>query len=118
MQYFKINGVDFSAFVNELKVARVSNYNAQTNAAGNTVVDLINQKHTIEVSIIPLDANKMRDLQQAIEGFSVNISFLNPTTGALYENMPCIIPDSGVEYFTIQAKRVLFNGCSLKFSEL
>ena len=44
MTYFKINNVDYSMYVNSLEITINTNYNAQTNAAGNTVVDYINQK--------------------------------------------------------------------------
>lgn len=118
MAYFKIGNVDFSTYVNKLAVSKTANYNAQTNAAGNTVVDLINQKRTIEVGIIPLNSEAMTALLTAIDAFNVSISFRNPQTGLLEENVDCIIPDSDVEYYTIQANNVLFNAFSLTFTEL
>lgn len=118
MAYFKINGVDYSMYVSELIINREANYNAQTNAHGDTVVDLINHKRTIEVGIIPLTDEIMKELLTAIDGFSVSISFLNPKTGVLEENVACIIPESGVEYYTIQANKVMFNAFTLEFIEL
>lgn len=44
--YFKIGTVDFSAYVNALKVTNSNNYTALTNANGDTVVDYINNKRT------------------------------------------------------------------------
>ena len=76
MAYFKIDDVDFSAYVNELIVHTNTQYNAQTNAAGDRVVDYINKKRTITVGIIPLDEVKMLELQQAIDAFNVSLSFL------------------------------------------
>ena len=118
MAYFKIGETDYSMYVNELKVEKIANYTAQTNAAGNTVVDYINHKRTIEVGIIPLNSATMEALQTAIDAFNVSISFRNPQTGALEENVNCIIPDSNVEYYTIQADKVLYKAFSLKFIEL
>lgn len=118
MAYFKIDNVDYSMYVNELIVNKEANYNAQTNAAGNTVVDLINHKRTIEVGIIPVDSEAMVNLQNAIDAFNVSISFRNPQTGALEENVNCIIPSSNVEYYTIQANRVSFKAFKLEFIEL
>ena len=118
MSYFKINGVDYSKCVSKLNVSKAANYNAQTNAAGNTVVDFINHKRTIEVSIIPLDGATAAELQRALDGFEVNISFLNPSTNALEEDVLCIIPDREVEYYTIQAGRTLLNAFDLAFNEL
>lgn len=118
MAYFKISGIDYSQYVNELNITKEANYNAQTNAAGNTVVDLINHKRTIEVGIIPVDSKAMEALQNAIANFNVKVSFRNPQTGLIEENVNCIIPESEVEYYTIQANKVLFNGFKLEFIEL
>lgn len=117
MAYFKINSVDYSMYVNELKVSKATNYNAQTNAAGDTVVDYINHKREVEVGIIPLNDAVMANLQAAIDAFSVSISFLNPQTKAS-EEINCIIPSSNVEYYTIQADKTMFKAMSLKFIEL
>lgn len=117
MAYLKINNVDYSQSVNTLKVNKSANYNSQTNAAGDTVVDYINSKRVIEVGIIPLDSEAMATLQAAIDGFNVQLSFRNPKTEAL-ETISCIIPESNVDYYTIQAGKVLFNAFSLQFIEL
>ena len=118
LAYFKIGENDYSAFVSGLKVKTQAHYNAQTNAAGNTVIDYINSKRTIEVNIIPLTDAQMLKLQLDIAAFGVSISFINPKTNTLEENISCIIPDSDIEYYTIQANKVLFNAASLKFIEL
>ena len=117
MAYFKIGSTDFSNIVNELKVDNTSNYNSQTNAAGDTVVDYINTKRIIEVGIIPLDDTDMANLQTAINDFDVMISFRNPRTNQL-ETIFCIIPESGIEYYTIQANKVMYKAFKLKFIEL
>lgn len=116
--YFKIGDKDFSAYVNKLNITKQVNYNAQTNAAGNTVVDYVNTKRVIEVGIIPLTDAQMLALQLAIEPFGVSISFRNPKTNALEENVACIIPEDKVEYYTIQINKVMFNAFTLTFTEL
>lgn len=116
MAYFKIGKTDFSNIVNELNINNTSNYNSQTNAAGNTVVDYINTKRIIEVGIIPLDDTDMAKLQTAINDFNVMISFRNPRTNQL-ETIFCIIPESGIEYYTIQANKVMYKAFKLKFIE-
>lgn len=118
MAYFKIDNVDFSHCVNELKVKTHNNYVAQTNAAGNTVVDYINKKRVITVGIIPLNDADMAALQNAINDFNVSISFRNPKTNVLEENLNCIIPEDEVEYYTIQANKVMYKAFSLSFQEL
>ena len=118
MAYFKIGDVDYSIYVNQLKINKSNVYNAQTNAAGNSVVDYINAKREIEVGIIPLNDTVMTQLQAAIDAFNVSISFRNPKTNTLETNVNCIIPDNGVEYYTIQANKVMYNAFTLKFIEL
>lgn len=118
MEYFMIDGYDFSKYVNELTVNKDFIYNSQTNAAGDTVVDLINAKRTIDVGIIPLEADDMVLLQEYIDNFNVSISFMNPVTGVREENVPCIIPSNGVDYYTIQVDKVMTRAMKLKFIEL
>ena len=118
MSYFKINDTDYSKYVNGLKVNKTAVYNAQTNAAGNTVVDYINAKREIEVGIIPLDDTAMAQLQTAIDAFNVSISFRNPKTNALEENVNCIIPENNIEYYTIQVNKVMYKAFTLKIIEL
>lgn len=118
MAYFKMNNVDYSSYVNKLIVQNVHKYNAQVNAAGDTVVDYINKKRNITVGIIPVDDESMRSLQAAIKEFNVSITFRNPETGELEENLNCILPETEIEYYTIQVNKVSYNGFELTFSEL
>lgn len=118
MAYFKINGVDYSTFVSGLKVTKTHIYTSQTNAAGDTVADYINAKRVIEVNIIPLDAAALASLLTAVDNFDVSLSFLNPQTGAIEENVACIIPSNAIEYYTIQADKTLTKAFNLSFTEL
>lgn len=117
MAYFKIGDNDYSMYVSELNVTKEANYNAQTNAAGDTVVDFINHKRQIEVGIIAINDTVMSQLLSDLEAFNVFISFRNPQTNAL-EEVNCICPESSVEYYTIQADRVLYNAFQIEFIEL
>lgn len=118
MAYFKIDGVDFSALCNKLDVQTNVNYNAQTNAAGGTVVDYVGAKRTINVGIISLSDTDMLRVQQALSAFSVLLSFRDPRTNSLAENVPCIVPSYGAEYHTIQIGNVRYKATSLTFTEL
>ena len=117
MAYLKLNDIDFSMYVNELKVSKNANYSAQTNAAGNTVVDYINSKRTIEVGIIPLTSEAMASLQAVINSLEITVTFLNPQTGAL-DSASCILPSTNIDFYTIQANKVSYKKFSLKFDEL
>lgn len=118
MAYFKINDVDFSMYVNALKITKNHVYKSQTNAAGNTIVKYVNTKRIVNVGIIPLDATAMKNLQTAIANLTVTISFQNPDTKAL-ETISCMIPTHAVEYYTIQgANNTSFKAFQLQFTEL
>lgn len=117
MTYFKIGTNDYSMYVNALNIGTETRYNEQTNAAGNSVVDYINKKRVIEVGIIPLNDDIMKQLKTDIAAFNVTVSYLNPDTQAL-EEVNCIIPSDNVEYYTIQSDKVMFNAMSLTFTEL
>lgn len=118
MAYFKIGNNDYSSYVNSLKVSKSAIYNAQTNAAGDSVVDYINTKRTIEVGIIPLTDEQMAPLLADIDAFNVSISYREPKTNALATNVNCIIPETAVEYYTIQINKVMYNALTLTFTEL
>lgn len=118
MTYIKIGNTDFSMYCNSLKISQAANYNAQTNAAGNTVVDYINTKRKIEVGIISLDDTVAKNILQAVQPFSVLISFRNPNTNQLEEDVNCIIPTTDIEYYTIRADKVSYKAMTLKFTEL
>lgn len=118
MAYFKINNNDYSPYTNELRIITSVKYNAQDNAHGDTVVDYINKKRVIEVGIIPLDDTVMAQLQADLDAFDVSLSFRNPKTNVLEENVNCIIPESEIEYYTIQANKVMYKAFTLSFIEL
>ena len=117
MAYFMINNNDYSAYCNALNVKKEVVYNVQTNAAGDSVVDYINAKREIEVGIIPINDTIMAQLQADLDLFNVSISFRNPKTNAL-ESVDVIIPETEIEYYTIQTKKVMYNEFKLTFIEL
>ena len=117
MAYLKINDTDFSHCVNELKVGNEANYNAETNAAGNTVVDYINTKRVIEVGIIPLSSGLLAQLATALKSFYVSLTYLNPATNST-ETIDCIIPSTNIEYYTIQVGKTMSKAFTLQFIEL
>lgn len=118
MAYFKIDGYDYSDCVSGLKVASEHQYNAQTNAAGNMVVDYINKKRTITVSMIALDDTKMARLQEDLDKFQVSLSYRDLRTNELVDDVICIVPINEIEYYTIQAGKVMYNAFELEFIEM
>lgn len=118
MNYFKINGNDYSIYCNSLKVKRAATYRSQTNAAGNTVIDNAIPKRIVEVGIIPLSDLIMEELLGDVYGFKVELSYRNPATNELEEGIVCVIPESEIEYYTIRDDKVLYKAFNLTFTEL
>lgn len=116
--YFKMNETDYSMYVNALKVAVEHNYKSMTTAGGNTLVKYVNSKRIIEVGIIPLDDTVMKNFLNDINKFQITISYRDPETNEMTENIQCIIPSNIVEYETIQADKVLYKAFSLQIKEL
>lgn len=116
--YFAINDIDFSKYVKALNISTINHYTAQTNAAGNTVVDFINQKRIIEVGFIPMLAADALKIRQQVSKFNVKIAFLNPDTNAAAMNVECIVPDNDISYLTIRNDKTMVNEFSLTFEEL
>lgn len=117
MEYFKINGTDLSMYVSGLKINKTATYTAQKNAAGNSVVDYINTKRTIEVSIIALDDAAMKVLQPILDAFSLSIEYRDTTTGEL-ATVAAILPTNKIEYYTIRTDKVMYKAFNLTFTEL
>ena len=117
MSYFKIGDIDFSDICSELKVTKNRNFNSQTNANGDTVIDYINKKTQLEVGIIAINDVKMAQLQTALEDFNVSISYRDPLTNEI-KTIDSIISTDEVEYYTIQINKVLYKAFNLTFTEL
>lgn len=117
MAYFKINGHDYSMYVNQLKVGKQAIYKSAQNAAGDTVVKYVNTKRNFTVGIIPLDADVMKTLQADISGFTATVEYLDPETNSL-STVACYIPNDEVEYYTIRADKTQFKAFILIIQEL
>ena len=102
MAYLKINGTDYSQYVNKLSITTKHKYTSRENASGNLLVKYLTKKRNIQVGVIPLDASAAKSLVSAINGFQVTVQFLDPATNQL-QSAACIIPAHTVEYYTIQA---------------
>ena len=119
MIYFKINNTDFSHLVSSLKVGyeTLVSDNSGRNAAGNTVIDIINRKIKVYVEFRPMLDSHMNSLLTAIKDYVVNVSYLDPETQTL-KTIQCYTGTPEPEYFTIQDNRKLFKQMSLNFIEL
>ena len=117
--YFLINNKDFSHLVSSLKVGyeTLVSDNSGRNAAGDTVIDVINRKIKLYTTLRHTTDEEMKSFLSAISDYVVNIRFLNPET----QTLTTITAYTGTpepEYYTIQPNMVIYKPMSLNFIEL
>lgn len=119
MAYFKINGTDYSMYVNKLLIDTKHKYTARENASGNLMVKYITKKHNVQVGIIPLDATALKRLEAELSGgsFEKSITYLDPATNSL-KTITCIIPVHTIEYYTVQAGNTMTKAFNFTCEEL
>lgn len=119
MSYFlKINDNDYSMYVNKLKVGTEHHYSMKSSANGADRISYKYKRRVIEVGIIPLNDAAMTSLMTDVDKFRVSVSFRDPQTNTLVENLDCIIPNHIVEYYTIQVGNVMYKAFSLQLQEV
>ena len=117
--YFKINNVDYSYLVSSLKVGyeTLVSDSSGRNAAGDTVIDIVNQKKKLYITFRHTTDTEMMQLLSAISDYVVNVSFLNPTTKQL-ETISAYTGTPEPEYYTIQPTLTIYKPMALNFIEL
>jgi hypothetical protein len=115
--YLKINGHDYSQYVNKLTVIKDHNYTSRITSSGYMKIKYIAAKRTLEVGIIPLDQEAMQALLKDINGFEVSVEYRNPETGALETIPECIIASNTVDYYTIRADKTSYQAFNFKIQE-
>ena len=116
--YFKINNVDLSHLVSGMKVGyeTLVSENSGRNAAGDTVLDVINKKTKIYLTLRHTTNLEMGLFLNSISDYVVNVSYLDPTTQVL-KTITAYTGTPEPEYYTISDKTI-FKPLSLNFIEL
>lgn len=119
MSYLTINGTDVSHLVRGLKIGyeTLVSEDSGRNAAGDTVLDIINRKVKLYVTFRPMDGSEMSSLLSAISDYVVNVSFRDSKTNAL-RTITCYNGTPEPEYYWIQGNDVLYKEFSFNFIEL
>jgi hypothetical protein len=119
MAYLKINDTDFSGLISGLKIGyeTLVSDGSGRNAAGNTVLDIINSKIKLYVTLRHTTDEEMNSFLAAIESNEVEVSFLNPKTNTL-TTISAYTGTPEPEYYIIQANRIIYKPLSLNFIEL
>ena len=117
MTIFKIGGVDFSGLVSGLKVGyeTLVSDNSGRNAAGETVLDVINMKRKIYVTLRHTTFAEMQEFLAAIAPFQVTVTYLDPRTNSLQTASP-YTGSPEPEYYNVS--KTVYKPLSLNFIEL
>lgn len=117
--YFKINNVDYSHLVSGLKVGfeTLVSDNSGRNAAGNTVIDIINRKVKVHVTTKYMTESEMRNFLNSFSSYVVNVTFLNPKTNQL-TTISAYTGTPEPDYYTIQDDKILYKPMNINFIQL
>lgn len=117
MTIFKVNNVDFSDLVAGLKVGyeTLVSDSSGRNANGDTVIDVINMKRKIYVSLRHTTIAEMTSFLSAIAPYQVTVQYLDPRTNTL-QSAETYTGTPEPEYYNIS--KSLYKPMSLNFIEL
>ena len=119
MSLLTINGYDASKLDKKLKVGyeTLVSEDSGRNAAGDTVLDIINRKVKLYVTFRPMDGNDMSALLSSIGPYVVNVSFRDSKTNAM-RTITCYHGTPEPEYYWVLNNQVLYKEFSFNFIEL
>ena len=118
MAYFTINGVDFSHLISGLRVGyeTLVSDNSGRNAAGDTVIDIVNRKIKVYTTLRHTTQEEMASFLAAIGDYVVEVGFLDTKTNAI-KTITAYTGTPEPEYYTIQPTHTIFKPMSLIFIE-
>lgn len=117
MAILKINNVDFSDLVSGLKVGYetlVSDTSGR-NANGDTILDVINMKRKIYVTLRHTTFAEMQSFLAAIDPYQVTVQYLDPRDNTM-KSASTYTGTPEPEYFNVS--KSIFKPMSLNFIEL
>lgn len=117
MAIFKIGDADFSGLVSGLKVSyeTLVSDSSGRNANGDTVLDVINTKRKVHLSLRHTTFAEMQSFLAAIEPFQVTVSYLDPKTNEL-ETIDSYTGTPEPEYYNVSQS--IYKPLNLNFIEL
>lgn len=119
MTYLKINGTDVSYLVKSLKVGYETLVadNSGRNAAGNTVLDVVNKKVKLYVGFRPMDDVDMKKLLATFDNYVIPVSYLDSKTNTI-KTITCYTGTPEPEYYWVLNDKVLYKAMELNFIEM
>jgi hypothetical protein len=116
--YFSVNGTDFSYLVSGLKVGYevlVSDESGR-NANGDTVIDIVNKKRKVYVTLRHTTNAEMKTFLSKVENYIVTVQYLDAKSNTV-KSMEAYISTPEPEYYTISDKTI-YKPMNINFIEL
>lgn len=119
MSYLKINGTDVSYLVKGLKVGyeTLVSDDSGRNANGDTVLDIVNKKVKLYVTLRPMDSVDMGKFMGLINDYVVNVTYRDSISNTL-KTITTYTGTPEPEYYWILNDQVLYKEFQLNFIEL
>lgn len=119
MSYLSINGTDVSHLVKGLRVGyeTLVSEDSGRNAAGDTVIDIINRKNKLYVTFRPMDGASMATLLSAISPYQVSVTYRDSKTNS-NKTITCYHGTPEPEYYWIHDNKVLYKELQLNFIQM
>lgn len=119
MSYLTIAGTDVSNLVKGLKIGYETLVSEESgrNAAGNTVLDIVNKKVKIYASFRPMNKAEMASLLNACSGFVINVSYRDSRTNSI-KTVKCYTGTPEPDYYWIRGDDILYKPMDLNFIEM
>ena len=114
-----INGVDVSDLVQGMKVGyeTLVSEDSGRNAAGDTVIDIINRKIKLYVTFRPMSGSDMSRLLGSMESYVVTVGFRDSKTNAT-RTITAYTGSPTPEYYWVLGNQALYKSFDLNFIEL
>lgn len=114
---FKIGNADFSGLVSGLKVGyeTLVSDSSGRNANGDTVLDIINTKRKLYVTLRHTSFTEMMRFLEAVDDYQVSVTYLDPKTNDI-QTISAYTGTPEPEYYNVS--KTIFKPMTLNFIEL
>lgn len=120
MNYLKINNTDISNLISGLKIGYETLVNDETsgrNANGDMMVDIINKKTKLYLTLPYLFEEDMTKFLTLIQNYVINVEYRDPITHNL-KTIKCYTGTPEPEYYCILDNKIIYKPMNINFIQL
>lgn len=119
MSVLIINGYDATDLVKGLRIGyeTLVSEDSGRNAAGDTVIDIVNRKVKLYVNFRPMDGDEMAALLSSISDYVVNVTYRDSKLNTM-KTITCYTGTPEPDYYSLANGRVIYKEFGFNFIEL